>query len=33
MINWNLPDEYNHERVVLSKGGPDSRRNHDSGAR
>ena len=28
MINWNLPDEYNHERVVLSKGGPDSRRNH-----
>ena len=29
MINWNLPDEYNHERVVLSKGGPDSRRNHD----
>ena len=22
MINWNLPDEYNHERVVLSKGRP-----------
>jgi hypothetical protein len=27
MINWNLPDEYNHESVVLSKGGLNSRRN------